>query len=201
MTRSHDRSHHRPLTPGDGFFDEQVGGPDPAEVSAAAEMAAQVLVRGARADGDQAVADRVLHLAETEGLETLADLWSGAPADSLAGCLWRLYLLRTWVHADPVEAARQFDEGRAHAAVARVVAGVAEPPGPEDLKEMADHVLRGIVQTDFADVLFRASAFARVIAAGRARSDSSTADAASRMQHLADDLESAARQELSTGLA
>ena len=195
------RSHHRPQTPGDGFFDEQVGGPDPAEVSAAAEMAAQVLVRGARADGDQAVADRVLHLAETEGLETLADLWSGAPADSLAGCLWRLYLLRTWVHADPVEAARQFDEGRAHAAVARVVAGVAEPPGPEDLKEMADHVLRGIVQTDFADVLFRASAFARVIAAGRARSESSTADAASRMQHLADDLEAAARQELYTGLA
>jgi hypothetical protein len=182
------------MTPGDGFFEVQLGGPDPAEVSAAAEMAAQVLVRGARADGDQAVADRVLHLADSEGLETLADLWSGAPADSLAGCLWRLYLLRTWVHTDPVEAARQFDAGRSRAAV-------AEPPGPEDLKVMADHVLRGIVQGDFADVLFRASAFARVIAAGRAETEETSAAAASRMQHLADDLESAARQELSTGLA
>ena len=189
------------MAPGDGFFEEQVGGPDPAEVSAAAEMAAQVLVRGARAGGDQAVADRVLHLAETEGLETLADLWSGAPADSLAGCLWRLYLLRTWVHADPVEAARQFDAGRPRAGVAGVIAGVAEPPGPEDLKVMADHVLRGIVQADFADVLFRASAFARVIAAGRAHSDASSVDSAARMQHLADDLEAAAHQELSGGLA
>jgi hypothetical protein len=184
------------MTPGENFFDEQAGGPDPAEVSAAAELAAQVLVRGARADGDQEVAERVLHLADTEGLETLADLWSGAPGNSLAGCLWRLYLLRTWVHADPVEAARQFEEGQAHAAVARVVAGVAEPPGPEDLKVMADHVLRGIVQADFADVLFRASAFARVVAAGRAVSQSATTDAASRMQHLADDLEAAARLEL-----
>ena len=195
------RPHHKPLTPGDGFFEEQLGGPDPAELSAAAEMAAQVLVRGARAGGDREVADRVLHLAETEGLETLADLWSGAPADSLAGCLWRLYLLRTWVHADPVEAARQFDAGRSRAAVAGVIAGVAEPPGPEDLKVMADHVLRGIVQADFADVLFRASAFARVIAAGRAHTDAASVDSAARMQHLADDLEAAAHQELSTGLA
>lgn len=195
------RSHHRPMTPGDGFFDEQVGGADPAEVTAAAEMAAQVLVRGARADGDQATAERVLHLAETEGLETLADLWAGAPADSLAGCLWRLYLLRTWVHSDPVGAARQFDAGRARATVAGVIAGVAEPPGPEDLKVMADDVLRGIVQGDFADVLFRASAFARVVAAGRAGSDATTADAASRMLHVADDLEHAAHQELSGGLA
>ena len=189
------------MTPGDGFFDEQVGGPDPAEVSAAAEMAAQVLVRGARAGGDQGVADRVLHLAETEGLEALADLWSGAPADSLAGCLWRLYLLRTWVHADPVGASRQFDAGRHRATVAGVIAGVAEPPGPEDLKVMADNVLRGIVQADFADVLFRASAFAEVIAAGRASTEEASADSASRMQHLADDLASAARQELSSGLA
>jgi hypothetical protein len=147
------------------------------------------------------VADRVLHLAETEGLEVLADLWSGAPADCLAGFLWRLYLLRTWVHADPVGASRQFDAGRSRAAVAGVIAGVAEPPGPEDLKAMADHVLRGIVQADFADVLFRAAAFAHVIAAGRASTEESSADSASRMQHLADDLASAARQELSVGLA
>ena len=189
------------MTPGDGFFEEQIGGPDPAEVSAAAEMAAQVLVRGARAGGDHAVADRVLHLAETEGLETLADLWSGAPADSLAGCLWRLYLLRTWVHADPLEAARQFDAGRSRATVAGVIAGVAEPPGPDELKVMADHVLTGIVQADFADVLFRAAAFAQVVAAGRALTEEASTDSASRMQHLADDLASAARQELSVGLA
>ena len=56
-----------------------------------------------------------MHLADTEGLDTLADLWSGSPADSLAGCLWRLYLLRAWVYADPAAAAREFDAGRRHA--------------------------------------------------------------------------------------
>ena len=33
---------------------------------------------------------------------------------------------------------------------------------------MVDHVLRGIAVSDFADVLFRAAAFARVVATGRA---------------------------------
>ena len=51
------------------------------------------------------VVERVVSLAEVEGLETLADLWSGSPADSLAGCLWRLYLLRSWVYADAASAA------------------------------------------------------------------------------------------------
>ena len=37
-----------------------------------------------------------------------------------------------------------------------------------------DEVLRGIVSSDFADVLFRAAAFARVVATGRARLDDAT---------------------------
>ena len=56
----------------------------------------------------------------------------------------------------------------ARAQVARVVAGVADPPGPDELKAMVDEVLRGIAGSDFADVLFRAAAFARVVATGRA---------------------------------
>jgi hypothetical protein len=35
---------------------------------------------------------------------------------------------------------------------------------------MVDEVLRGIARTDFADVLLRAAAFARVVATGRATS-------------------------------
>ena len=72
---------------------------------------------------------RVVHLADSEGLETLAELWAGAPADSLAGALWRLYLLRSWVYADPQTAAAEFDRGRAHVPVAEVISGVVEPPG------------------------------------------------------------------------
>ena len=190
-----DRRHHRPTTPGGGFFEALVGGTDPALVSEAADRAAALLVRGARASGDAEVADRLLHLAETEGIETIAELWSGAAADSLAGCLWRLFLLRQWVYADPVGVARHFDAGRLHAPVAGAVAGVADPPGPEELKTMVDHVLRGIAVSDFADVLFRAAAFARVVATGRAALDV-PAQEASRMQTLADQLEAAARLEL-----
>ncbi len=72
------------------------------------------------------------------------------------------------MYADPVAVAREFEAGRARAQVARVVAGVADPPGPDELKAMVDQVLRGIAEGDLADVLLRAAAFARVVATGRA---------------------------------
>ena len=93
------RQHHRPMIPGDRFFAALESGVDPGAVTEAAEVAAAVLVRGARAAGDDVTAQRVLTLADTEGMETLAELWSHDPAHTLAGCLWRLYLLRGWVHA------------------------------------------------------------------------------------------------------
>ena len=187
------------MTPGDRFFEAIESGSDPAAVAEAADRAATIIVRGARGADQEAVGERLLHLAETEGIETIAELWSGAPADSLAGCLWRLYLLRQWVYADPVGVSHQFEAGRAHAEVASSVAGVGDPPGPEELKTMVDQVLRGIAVSDFADVLFRAAAFARVVATGRAVLDEpagSSPEGASRMQTLADQLENAARQEL-----
>lgn len=194
------RPHHRPTQRDAAYFDEFVGGADPAVLSEAADRAAQLLVRGARESEDGAVADRLLHLADTEGIEAIAEVWSGSPADSLAGCLWRLYLLRSWVYADPVGVAREFEAG-SRAEVARVVAGVAEPPGPEELKAMVDQVLRGIAGSDFADVLFRAAAFARVVATGRAGLPDPSDLEIRRMLGLAEQLESAAHVELDRGLA
>jgi len=195
------RPHHRPLTPGGAFFEDVTGGIDPAEASAAAERAAHLLIRGAHDSDDAAVAERLVHLADTEGIETIAEAWAGAPADSLAGCLWRLYLLRSWVYADPVEVAREFEAGRRSAPVARVVAGVAEPPGPEQLKAMIDQVLRGIASGDFADVLLRAAAFARVVAAGRAAGSGPSTAEVQRMLVLSEQLEAAGHLELEQGLA
>ena len=191
-----ERRHHRPMRPGDAFFAEVEGGVDPAVVSEAADRAAHVLVRGAREAGDPGVAERLLRLAEDEGIETIAELWAGSPADSLAGCLWRLYLLRSWVYADPVAVAAEFEAGRSQAPVARVVAGVADPPGPDELKAMIDQVLRGIATGDFADVLFRASAFARVVATGRAGLSGPSDAEVRRMLGLAEQLEAAGHAEL-----
>jgi len=195
------RPHHRPTTPGGASFEALVGGADPALVSEAADRAATLLVRGARGSGDAEIADRLLHLADTEGIETIAEVWSGAPADSLAGCLWRLYLLRSWVYADPLEVSREFEAGRRSAQVARVVAGVADPPGPDQLKAMIDQVLRGIAASDFADVLLRASAFARVVATGRATLSDPTAAEVQRMLALSEQLEAAGHAELEHELA
>lgn len=189
------------MTPGDRYFADVIGGPDPAEAREAADRAATLLVRGAREAADEGVAERLLHLADTEGIETIAEVWSGAPADTLAGCLWRLFLLRSWVYADPVAVAHQFEAGRARAQVARVVAGVADPPGPDELKAMVDDVLRGIAGGDFADVLFRAAAFARVVATGRAGQPTCTQQEVTRMLLLAEQLEAAGHTELAGGLA
>ncbi len=183
------------------YFDEIVGGVDPALVTEAGDRAATLLVRGARDSDDDAVAERLLHLADTEGIESIAQVWSGSPADSLAGCLWRLFLLRSWVYADSVTVAREFEAGRARAQVARVVAGVADPPGVDELRAMVDAVLRGIAGSDFADVLFRAAAFARVVATGRAALPGPSEIEVRRMLVLAEQLEAAAHVELSRGLA
>lgn len=199
-----DRQHHRPSMPGAQHFEaiETTGiGVDPAVLSEAADRAATALVRGARDHADAGLVSRVVHLADNEGIETLADLWSGAAADSLAGALWRLYLLRSWVHADPATAAREFDRGRALAPVAEAISGVQEPPGPDEVRGLVDAVLRGVVVGDFADTLFRAAAFARVAAAGRAQEehDGSTYPsdlAASRLLSLSEQLEHAGKLEL-----
>jgi hypothetical protein len=207
--------HARPLLVGDTRFDALVGDIDPALRSEAADRCATLLVRGPRDAGESAIVERVVRLADTEGLDEIAELWAGAPPDSLAGCLWRLYLLRTWVYADPGLAAREFDRGRRHVPVSEVVAGVTDPPGPEDVQHLADSVLRGIRVGEFADTLFRASAFARVAAAGRAHADHPVPAAgttaggstyasdlsAARLLTMAEQLEAAGRLELAGALA
>jgi hypothetical protein len=193
------------MLPGAPAFEAIEGHGDPADLREAADRAATALVRGARGQADRALVERVVHLADTEGLETLAELWSGASSDSLAGALWRLYLLRSWVYADPRTAAAEFDRGRRHVPVGEVVSGVVDPPGPDEVRALVDEVLGGVVVGDFADTLLRAAAFARVAAAGRVHeTPSETAGhssyasdlSASRLVTLADQLDRAARLEI-----
>jgi len=196
-----DRPHHRPMTPGGKFFAEIAGGADPAQLREAGDLAATILVRGARAEHDPGLVERIVHLADSEGLETLAEVWSGAPADTLSGSLWRLFLLRSWVHANPNRVALDYDAGQRRAEVARVVAGVADPPGPDELRAMVDEVLRGIAGGDFAVTLFRAAAFARIVAAGRAALGEATHEEIVRMLTMSEQLEAAGHLEIRHALA
>ena len=187
----------RPAMPGRALFDALPGDDDPAARAEAGLRLASLLVRGARNSEDRTIVERVVLLADEHGLDLLADMWAQAPAETLAGALWRLYLLRTWVHRDPVSAAREFDAGRAYAPVHEVVAGVVDPPGPQEVTQMIDAVLRGVVVGDLAVTLDRAAAFARVVAVGRAATadghGSATATtAAARLRDTALELERAA---------
>jgi hypothetical protein len=194
--------------PGRALFDALPGGEDPAARVEAGLRLAELLVRGARTSEDHAVVDRVVTLADDQGLDELADLWSQAPAETLAGALWRLYLLRAWVRRHPAAAAREFDAGRVYAPVHEVVAGVVDPPGPDEVIALVDVVLRGLVRGDLAVTLDRAAAFARVVATGRAALAEAgsppgavaSTRAAAKLQDTAADLERAARFERANGM-
>lgn len=191
----------RPAPDGGGVFEALRGDHDPAERAEAAHRSAALLVRGARTSGDDEVVGRIVHLADEHGLDLLAELWSDSPAESLPGALWRLYLVRAWIHADPAGVAREFDAGRAHAPVHEVVAGVVDPPGPDEVLNLADVVLTGVAVGDFATTLDRAAAFCRIVAIGRAHAEHSSAAAAARLLSLSEQLETAARAERAGTLA
>ncbi|MGC3995105.1 MAG: hypothetical protein QM779_13485 [Propionicimonas sp.] len=173
---------------------EALGQPsDPiAELHAAHETAA-VLLRTGRAAEDPAVTARLVALSDEIGLDTLADLWASRPARTLPGVLWRLYLLREWVSTDPHGAAREYAAGIRFTEPNHAVAGV-EPPGPDEVRRVADEILRGAFSGDFAVALERAAAFCHVVASGRADVTVGTRAVfqALRLQDMAGDLTSSA---------
>lgn len=188
-----DRRFHRPTLFGPAALETRPGGTDPAERHAAAYASARVLVHRGRQTTDPEALRRLVELADTQGLEFIAEIWSDSPADSLPGALWRLYLLRDWIRLNPRTAAEEFDAGRRLAPVLEAVAGVAEPPGPDQVVDLADAIMRGVYAGDFAVALERAAAFARVVAVGRAVGpDEQNTTSAARLVKVAEQLESAA---------
>ncbi len=142
---------------------------DPAERLEAAHTSAQAVVTRLRDGSDPTAGERMVAAVDTdEGLDAAARLWAVASAVSLPGALWRLVALRAGVRRAPALAAREFDAGRARLPVAEVVAGVAQPPGPDEVSAMVDAVLRGVGDGDLDVTFERAAAFARVCSVGRA---------------------------------
>ncbi len=184
----------RPLFFDAGALEAHGGTVDPVAQIEVAHESAAVLVHAGRAAADPELTARLVALVEDIGLSTLADLWADRPARSLPGTLWRLYALREWVRNSPHEASREYAAGLRFAAVDRVVAGAAEPPGPRELEQVLDEVLRGVFAGDLAVALHRAAAFCRVVSAGRAEDTAGerAAHTAASLLTTADDLDSAA---------
>lgn len=176
----------RPLLPGQ--LPDIVGDTDPADkIAVAHATAAAVIAVGREGEHAPETTRRLVGLADSVGLDEIAELWREAGPGTLPGTLWSLYLLRSWVHRNGPESARLFSEGRRVAEVASAVAGVAEPPGPHEVADLGDAILTSAFDGDFAVALERAAAFCRVVAAGRAHDADGTVDdaEASRQTRLA----------------
>ena len=192
--------HHKPLVTDPAQIDTASSENDPMEIVEAAHRTAALIVGRGRSGEDPALTDRLVGLVGEVGLSTVAEMWAGRPARSLPGALWRLYLLHEWAQRSPAEVGRAFGAGAAHADVYRVIAGVAEPPSPEDLVDLTRRILQGVFDGDLAVALERAAAFCHVIAVGMADPAAGADEVprerlqqGARMQATAEDLQACAR--------
>jgi hypothetical protein len=147
-----------------------VGPMDRAELAAATAAVVLAAGRAVGQDGQPADPAKLVSLADTVGLETLAELWRDAEPDSLAGALWALYVLRTWCRTRGEDVLRLWSAGRPYAPADEVVAGVGDRvdgSDPSAIEALADAVLSGAYGGRFDVALERAAAFFRVVSAGR----------------------------------
>lgn len=162
--------YRRPLILDDAVAESIIGDPDPADSLQIAHATARaVLVGGRGRAGEPEILGRLVHLVEDEGIEAVAQLWAKSQGDSLPGALWRLYVIREWVRRDPRGIALHYASGLAVAEVAGVIAGVPEPPTPDDISATADRILTGVFDGDLDVALERAAALLQVLATGTAR--------------------------------
>src|SRR6185312_16445631 len=128
-------------------MDRLFGAHDPAEAARVAHSTAAALLSRVREDPDAATVDRLVEFTRRHGIDDLAELWSQAPARSLPGALWRLYLVQLMIHDDPQTSALLYERGRVEIhSVDPVVAGAPVPAGPDELVALIDRILRGVFE-------------------------------------------------------
>ncbi len=168
MTAHRGGKPRRPAFADPATLEERGGSYDPTEEVAAAHESARILVEAGRSSADPVETGRLIDVLDELGMEALAELWAGRPADTLPGALWRLYAVRQWVRIDPDRASREYAAGVRFATVNHVVAGVGEPAGPQEVAALVETILAGVFRGDLGVALHRAAAFCRVVSSGRA---------------------------------
>lgn len=164
------RDYQRPILQPSAEFDWIIGSDDAGASYRLAQETSWALLDRVRSVADPAVVERVISLAETaEGIDDIAELWANAAAHSLAGVLWRLYLLRRVVAVDPGGTAELFRRGTETAVtIDPIVAGAAEPVTPDSITELCNTILRGAYSGDLASALERAASYCRIMSLGSA---------------------------------
>ncbi|AXK44335.1 hypothetical protein [Brachybacterium saurashtrense] len=144
------------------------GAPDPSTSSDLAHDSARALLDGVFHSSDPEVVERVVSLAADDGLTDLAALWSGAPATTLPGALWRLYVLHTWSQRHGEDVVHRYRAGSRTVPGLRYLSGLAEPPDVHEVHRTMDDILRGAFTGDLGLALRRAGAVATIVAHGTA---------------------------------
>ena len=157
----------RPLNLEPTAFDQFVGAGDPALRLQLAHDSAGALLARVRGAADPETVERVLAYSRENGVSELAELWADAPAHSLPGALWRLWVIHASIVRDPGGSSHAYRVGSDDLnTIDPVVAGARQPTGPDDIRDLADEILRGAFTGDLADALDRAAAYCRVEAHG-----------------------------------
>ena len=158
---------HKPTQYSGDKFDTFVGGEDPAQISRVAHDTALALLSRVRDNPESAIVERLVAFTDQHGIDAVAELWSRANPRSLPGALWRIYLVRALVRQDPTGTSFLYQRGvEVATSIDPVVAGATAPTGPDEITTLADQILRGLFQGDFAVALDRAAAFCRIMALG-----------------------------------
>lgn len=169
------RDYQRPLLQPTFTFDWIIGSDEPGAAHRLAQETSWALLDRVRSVADPEVVDRVVRLASGAdtgagsgaGIDDIAELWANAGPHSLAGQLWRIYLLHRIAEHDSEGAAELFRLGQdASVTIDPIVAGVAAPVDPASIRALCDQILRGVFSGDLAIALERAAAYCRVMSLG-----------------------------------
>ncbi|AMM19905.1 DNA-directed RNA polymerase subunit beta [Frondihabitans sp. PAMC 28766] len=161
------RDFHRPAQFSGHEFEAFQGGDDPAVMHRVAHESANALLARVRQDPRPEILDRLVAFTDSNGIDALAELWAGATPHSLPGALWRIYLARAVIRANPDDITYLFERGVAiTSTIDPVVAGAPAPATPEEILELADRILRGVFDGDFGLALDRGAAFCRLASLG-----------------------------------
>lgn len=185
------REFNTPIKRPSDVLENWSGQGDPAEISELAhETAAAVL---ARLSGSEEALNDAIRYIDEEGIDELAELWEFAPASSLPGALWRLYVIRTTL-LDNEQAA--LEAVRLGIAASEGVDGSNDAPTPEEVLNFASETLRGAFTGDFGVGLEKTAMLAHLGAEGLRQIDESKLplgeetreERANRFEDLANDL-------------
>ncbi|MDK8100588.1 MAG: hypothetical protein E6700_10295 [Winkia neuii] len=168
-----------------------VGDKDPALRSDIAHTTAQLLVGtyngyfdkplmlGDATSTPEVLIPRLREIAASGNVDLVAELWSGQPATTLPGALWRLYLLREWARRDKQTTLDRYNQGLQ---APKASHGVDTPPPFKQAFGAINQVLGGAPEDTEEPLawvgsrLVVAAQVMRILAAGAAGPDWITSD-------------------------